>query len=322
MQYTTITSIFLLTISLLTQSTSAIGTLGINVASSGVDGNCRDSDSWSEALEKASAFTNYIKTYAVSDCNMLENIAPALNSNTNMKVWMGVWEVDEAHFDAEKDALTTYLPSISKNSIAGISVGSEALYRGDLTPQALASKISEIKSLLSDITDKDGNSYSGVSVGTVDSWNIWVNGTNAPAIQAADYIMVNAFPFWQYQTANNQSHSLVDDVMQAVKAIQEAKGTDDFYISVGETGAPTGGNELTSGQAPLTVDNASDLFQEGICTLLAYGIDVNIFELQDEPTKPLATADDGSSSDVERHWGVYDTDYNLKYSLTCSYGSN
>ena len=322
MQYSSITTIALLAVSLFTQSAYAIGTLGINVASSGADGNCRDSSSWSEALEKASAFTNYIKTYAVSDCNMLENIASALNSNTQMKVWMGIWEVDDDHFEAEKTALTTYLPTISKDSIAGISVGSEALYRGDLTPQSLASKISEIKTLLSDISDKDGNSYSDVSVGTVDSWNIWVNGTNAPAIEAADYIMVNAFPFWQYQTANNQSHSLVDDVMQAVKAIQEAKGTDDFYIAVGETGAPTGGTELTSGQAPLTVDNASDLFQEGICTLLAYGIDVNMFELQDEPTKPLATADDGSSSDVERHWGVYDTNYDLKYSLTCNYGSS
>ncbi len=68
-----------------------------------------------------------------------------------------------------------------------------------------------------------------------------------------------------------------------LKAIQEAKGTDDFYISVGETGALTEVMNWLLGQAPLTVDNASDLFQEGICTLLAYGIDVNIFELQDEP---------------------------------------
>lgn len=298
---------------------SAAGSLGINVASSDVSGNCRSTDDWAEALEKASAFSSTIKTYAVSDCNMLQNIAPALNSNGNMKVWMGIWEVDDAHYQAEKDALSTYLPTISTDYIAGISVGSEALYRGDLTPSALAAKISDIKSFLSGISDKNGNSYSGVMVGTVDSWNIWVNGTNSDVIQAADYIMVNAFPFWQYQTAANQSHSFVDDVMQAVQTIQSIKGTNDFYISIGETGAPTGGTSLTSGQAPLTVDNASDFFQEGICTLLAYGFDVNMFELQDEPTKPLATADDGSSSDVERHWGVYDTNYDLKYSLSCSY---
>ncbi|OBA27930.1 glycoside hydrolase [Hanseniaspora valbyensis NRRL Y-1626] len=298
---------------------SAVGSLGINVASADLDGNCRTTEEWEEALTKASAFSSTIKTYAVSDCNMLENIAPALNSNGNMKVWLGIWEVDDTHYQEEKDALSTYLPSISKDYISGVSVGSEALYRGDLTPAALAAKISDIKSLLADITDKDGNSYSETMVGTVDSWNIWVNSTNSDVITAADYIMVNAFPFWQYQTASNQSHSLVDDVMQAIQTIQTVKGTDDFYIAIGETGSPTGGTALTEGQAPLTVANAEALFQEGICTLLGYGIDVNLFELQDEPTKPLATADDGTSSDVERHWGVYDSDYNLKYSLTCDY---
>lgn len=298
---------------------AAAGSLGINVASSDASGNCRDTASWAEALEKASAFSSTIKTYAVSDCDMLANIASALNSNGNMKVWMGIWEVDDTHYAAEKAALSTYLPTISKDYVAGISVGSEALYRGDLTPSALAAKISDIKSLISGLSDKDGNSYADTMVGTVDSWNIWVNGTNADVIQAADYVMVNAFPFWQYQTAANQSHSLLDDVMQAVQTIQTIKGTDDFYIAIGETGAPTGGTSLTSGQAPLTVDNAESFFQEGICTLLAYGFDVNMFELQDEPTKPLATADDGSSSDVERHWGVYDTSYTLKYSLSCDY---
>ncbi|XBW36920.1 hypothetical protein QEN19_002499 [Hanseniaspora menglaensis] len=301
------------------EMSTAIGSLGINVASSDSTGTCRTTDSWNEALQKAASYFSTIKTYAVSDCDMLANIAPALNENTGVKVWMGIWEVDDAHYAAEKAALSTYLPTISKDSVAGFSVGSEALYRGDLTPSALADKINDIRSLISDISDKDGNSYSGTKVGTVDSWNLWVNGTNAPAIEASDYVMINAFPFWQYQTAANQSHSLVDDVMQALKSIQSIKGDDDFYVSIGETGAPTGGYALTTDQAPNTVDNAESLFQEGICTLLAYGIDVNMFELQDEPTKALATADDGTTSDVERHWGVYDTDYSLKYSLSCDY---
>lgn len=53
-----------------------------------------------------------------------------------------------------------------------MTVGSEALYRGDLTAEALLGKIQEIKRLLPD-----------TKVGTADSWNKFADGTANKIIQ-------------------------------------------------------------------------------------------------------------------------------------------
>ncbi|KAL6946782.1 hypothetical protein ACO0QE_001631 [Hanseniaspora vineae] len=298
-----------------------IGELGFNLPATDNNGNCKTTDDWVSDLETVKTYGSSVKIYAVSDCNALQTLGPAAEQVGSVKLWLGIWEVDDAHFEAEQNALSTYLPEIDSSLVNGFLVGSEALYRGDLSPSALAGKIQTIQKLVSNINDKNGKSYSGFPVGTVDSWNMFVNGTNAPAIEAADMIMVNAFPYWQGQDAANASYSFVDDIMQAVQSIQSIKGTD-FWIEVGETGHPTSGTTLQGkdGMSSVpSVDNAETLWQTGICALRAYGISVNVFEAFDEPWKPLATADTGQVSDVERHWGVWDSNGSLKYNITCGF---
>lgn len=78
-----------------------------------------------------------------------------------------------------------YLPNIKESTVAGFLVGSEALYRDDMTASQLADKINSVRDLVANIKDSEGNSYSGKQVGTVDSWNVLVAGYNAPAIQAS-----------------------------------------------------------------------------------------------------------------------------------------
>ncbi|KAH3674974.1 hypothetical protein WICPIJ_009390, partial [Wickerhamomyces pijperi] len=64
-------------------------------------------------------------------------------------ITLGIWPTPDSTFTAEKEALSSYLPNISKSTIKAFTVGSEALYRGDLTASELANDISEIKKLLS-----------------------------------------------------------------------------------------------------------------------------------------------------------------------------
>lgn len=253
-----------------------------------------------------------MKTYAVSDCNTLEILGPAAEA-AGFQVMFGIWPTDSAHFEAEQEALKNYLPTISKSTVKVFTVGSEALYRDDMTATELASAIDTIKSLLADIKDKNGESYGDVAVGTVDSWNVLVDGASLPAIKAADFVFANAFSYWQGQTMQNSSYSFFDDIMQALQTIQTAKGTTDLNFWVGETGWPTEGTNFDSSYP--SVANAKEFWQQGVCAMRAWGVNVCVFEAFDEAWKPNTSG----TSDVEKHWGVFDSSNSLKYSLDCGF---
>ncbi|KAJ8146675.1 hypothetical protein OY671_000283 [Metschnikowia pulcherrima] len=293
-------------------SASALGDLGFNLGVKDNEGNCKTTAEYENDFDHLKSYTSVVKTYAVSDCNTLEILGPAAES-ANFQVMFGIWPTDDDHFAAEKAALQTYLPTISKSTVKVFTVGSEALYRGDLTATELADAIDSVKDLLKSIKDKNGESYESVPVGTVDSWNVLVDAGSTAAIQSADFVFANAFSYWQGQTMQNASYSFFDDIMQALQTIQTVKGSTDIDFWVGETGWPTEGTSFES--ASPTLSNAKKFWQQAICAIRGWGINVCVFEAQDEAWKP----DTSGTSDVEKHWGVYDNSYNLKYSLDCSF---
>lgn len=276
------------------------------------DGNCKSASEYATDLSNLKSYTTIVKTYAVSDCNTLEMLGPAAES-AGFQVIFGIWPTDSAHFEEEKQALQDYLPKISKSTVKYFTVGSEALYRDDMTASELADAIDSIKDLLADIKDKNGDSYGDVQVGTVDSWNVLVDGGSLPAIKAADFVFANAFSYWQGQTMKNASYSFFDDIMQALQTIQTAKGSTDINFWVGETGWPTDGTNFESSYP--SVDNAKQFWKEAICAIRAWGINVCVFEAFDEAWKPNTSG----TSDVEKHWGVFDSSNSLKYSLGCDF---
>lgn len=257
-------------------------------------------------------YSKIIKTYAVSDCNTLQNLGPVAQK-AGFQMMVGIWPNDDAHFQAEKDALQQYLPWITVETVKVFTVGSEALYRKDLTADELADKINDIKSFLKGINDKNGKSYGSVQVGFVDSWNVLVDGASLPAIQAADFVFSNAFSYWQGQTNENASYSFLDDIMQSLQVIQTAKGSTDITFWVGETGWPSDGTNFEDSEP--SVENAKNYWQNAICALRGWGINVAVFEAFDEAWKPNTSG----TSDVEKHWGVWDANNKLKYPISCNF---
>lgn len=291
---------------------AAIGELAFNLGVKNNDGTCKTTNDYENDLKVLKSYTSTVKVYAASDCNTLENLGPAAEAE-GFNIFLGIWPNDEAHFQAEKNALSSFLPNLKSSTIAGFLVGSEALYRDDLTASRLADKINDIRNYVSNIKDSQGNSYSGKQVGTVDSWNVLVAGYNAPVITASDFVMANAFSYWQGQTMQNASYSFFDDIMQALQTIQGVKGSTDITFWVGETGWPTDGTNFEASYP--SVDNAKQFWKEGICAMRAWGVNVIVFEAFDEDWKPNTSG----TSDVEKHWGVWTSGDNLKYSLDCSF---
>lgn len=290
----------------------AVGNLGFNLGvKRNSDGQCKETADFLVDFKDMQAYTTLIRVYAMSDCNTLQNLAPALLAQPGFKAFLGVWPNDDAHFAAEKQALATYLPTISVDSVVAFIVGSEALYRKDMTAPELADKIAAIKQFITGIKDKDGRPYANVPVGLADSWNILVDGAAKPAIQASDIVLSNAFSYWQGQTQANASYSFFDDTMQALQAVQAIKGKSDVQFWVGETGWPTGGASFGVSEPSLV--NAAAYWQNAVCAIRAWGIDTLVFEAYDESWKP----DTSNIEGVEKFWGVLHDDGTPKYELAC-----
>lgn len=291
---------------------NAVSDLGFNLGVNKADGSCKVSSDLSSDLDTISSYTKLVKIYSVSTCNTLEMLGPLL-SEKGFQAVLSVWPTDSTKFQLEKDTLSSLLPTISTSDVKAILVGSEALYRGDLTASELSDSISQIKELVADIKDKDGNSYSGIPIGTVDSWNVLIDGANNEVLKTADVIYANAFSYWQGQAMNNASFSFFDDIMQALQSIQTAKGETDINFFVGETGWPTDGSNYENAYPSL--DNAKEFYKEAVCAMRGWGVNTFVFEAFDEPYKQ----EEKTSGDTEKYWGVWDSDRNLKYNLDCSF---
>ncbi|KAK3352378.1 glycoside hydrolase superfamily [Lasiosphaeria hispida] len=191
--------------------------------------------------------------------------------NTKTSLLLGIWcSAGDATFASElqalKSAIAKYGTDFTK-LVAGISVGSEDLYRISPTgllnkenpgaqPSTLARYIKEVRDAIS------GTSLAGAPIGHVDTWTAWVNGSNQAVIDASDWIGVDAYPYFQETQANSVANSkaLFDD---AVGATQAAVGGKPVWIT--ETGFPVSGK--TVGQAIPGLENAKTYWDQVGCPL-------------------------------------------------------
>ena len=115
-----------------------------------VNGHCRSEQEWEFAFNKLASFpgnTKTVRLYASSDCNTLANAVPAA-VRTGTELLVGLWTEDDAHFEAEKQALLQALQQYGKNWIAAVSVGSEDLYRKDTQASKLAAQINDVRGMM------------------------------------------------------------------------------------------------------------------------------------------------------------------------------
>jgi len=78
--------------------------------------------------------TKRIRIYSLSDCNQAKMVLIAAKKY-NLQVWLGIWVSDDAAaFQTEKDILSSLATAgLLDSTVLGIHVGSEAVYRKDVT---------------------------------------------------------------------------------------------------------------------------------------------------------------------------------------------
>lgn len=152
----------------------------------------------SNNLPGASGFSSarlYTMIQADTANTPISAIPAAISTNTTLL--LGLWA------SAGQDLITNEIAALTAaikqygtkftDLIVGISVGSEDLYRSSPTgilnksgvgaePAALVAYIKQVRDAIK------GTGAGSKPVGHVDTWNDWVNGSNAAVVQASDFI--------------------------------------------------------------------------------------------------------------------------------------
>ena len=248
------------------------------------------------ALKGADDFTGarlYTMIQEGTTNSPIEAIPAAIATKTTLL--LGLWASSPQNlFDNEiaalKSAISQY-PEL-KDLVTGISVGSEDLYRISVTglandptgvgqtPDTLISYIKQVRDALS------GTALSGVPVGHVDTWNAYINSSNAEVIAACDFLGLDEYPYFQTTDPNSidNSANLFFEAIDKVKSVASGK---DIWIT--EVGWPVSGKQ--SGAAVTGLENAETFWQEVACELINRDINFWWYMLQDAASPDFSVAD-------------------------------
>ena len=149
--------------------------------------------------------------------------------------------------------------------VAGISVGSEDLYRNSPTgiengewaganPGTLAGYIGRVRETIK------GTCLSSAPIGHVDTWTAYANGSNSALIEACDWLGMDAYAYFESTQPNaiRNGKKLFDAALGATKAAGHGKP-----VWITETGWPVSGKNF--GEAIASAENARTFYKEVGC---------------------------------------------------------
>ncbi|KAF2089124.1 glycoside hydrolase family 17 protein [Saccharata proteae CBS 121410] len=261
-----------------TISTAAAQYKGFNYGSTFTNGAAKQQSDFesdfktAQALVGTSGFASarlYTMIQSGTTNSPISAIPAAISTKTSLL--LGLWgSAGQANFDNELAALTSAIQQYGSqltDLIAGISVGSEDLYRISPTgienmsgagagPDELVSYITQVRNVIKD------TAISGAPVGHVDTWTAYVNASNNPLIAACDFLGMDAYPYFQNTMANGiaNAKALFYDALGQTKAASQG-----IPVWVTETGWPVSGP--TENLAVPGLDNAKTYWDEVGCSL-------------------------------------------------------
>ncbi|KAM3516327.1 hypothetical protein MY11210_000086 [Beauveria gryllotalpidicola] len=203
-------------------------------------------------------------------------IPAAITTKTNLL--FGLWaSAGQAQFDNEisalKKAAQQYCDQLD-GLVAGISVGSEDLYRDSDLGQAAGEDPGVGPNVLADYVRQTRDATKGTCletapIGHVDTWTAYANETNRQLSDMLDWVGMDAYPYYENQKDNGIENA--EALFQAAINNTNA-GTGNKPLWITETGWPVSGK--TENKAVASIENAQTFWREVGCPRFG---NVNIF---------------------------------------------
>jgi glucan endo-1,3-beta-D-glucosidase len=291
-------SILAATASLLATSATAAAIKGFNYGPTFTDGSYKSESDFQGEFTSAKNLVGPVhpftsaRLYTMIQGGTSDTPTSAIQAaiNTQTSLLLGLWaSAGQAtitnEINALKAAISQYGTAFT-SLIAGISVGSEDLYR--ITPTGIANNAgvgaapSDLTSYISQVRSAiAGTAASSAKVGHVDTWTAWVNGSNSAVVAASDFIGMDAYPYFQTTIANSIANGNATFWSAYDQTVAASQGKP---VWITETGWPVSGP--TANQAVPSIENAETYYHEVGCVAFS-NINTWWFTLQDDqPTTP------------------------------------
>lgn len=258
---------------------------------------CKTQERINQDLAQLKTITDRLRLYSLIDCTQNETVVPQaieLGFTLDIGLWVPDMSTDTTTFASEKESLSLLLEAgtIDASNVEGIQVGSEAIYRGDVTVAQAITNLQEVREIL--------DSYSvDIPLTIADISDTYMSYSDL--LDAVDYASINEFPFWEMadiDTAMTNFHNKYDVVETAAAALNKS-------VVIGETGWPTGGVDADASTA--SPENAAQYLQEFYDEATSNGWAYFYFSSYDEPYK---VTDENAT--VEGYFGIYNQSGTMK----------
>lgn len=234
-------------------------------------------------LELLSRQTNNIRTYSVAGT---QADIPRLAEEFGMRVTLGVWISGDIERNEQEIAKAIELANGSR-SVVRVTVGNEALFREEITPEALIAYIDRVRAAVK------------VPVTTSEQWHIWEQYPQLA--RHVDLIAAHILPYWEFVPMKDSTRFVLDRARDLKKLFPKKP------LLLSEVGWPSNGR--TRGGAEASPANQAIYLRTLVNALNAQGYNYFVIEAFDQPWK---TDDEGS---VGAYWGVYNFQRQPKFAF-------
>ena len=240
-------------------------------------------DQMRQDLAIMSKLTYNIRTFSVD--GTLGDI-PKLAEEFGLRVTLGIWISPDLERN-EREIQRAIEIANSSRSVVRVVVGNEALFREEITPQALIVLLDRVRAAVK------------VPVTTSEQWHIWEK--NPQLAKHVDLIAAHILPFWEFIPMDKAGQYVLDRARDLKKLFPKKP------LLLSEVGWPSNGR-MRGGNETSPADQAIYL-RTLVNKLNRQGYNYFVIEAFDQPWK---VSDEGSAG---AYWGVYNAARQQKFNF-------
>lgn len=240
-------------------------------------------DEMRQDLEQLSKLTDSIRIYTVDGT---QDQIPALAEEFGLRVTLGVWISPDQERN-EREIQRAIELANSSRSVVRVMVGNEALFRKEITPEALMQYLDRVRAAVK------------VPVTTSEQWHIWKE--HPELAKHVDLVAAHILPYWEFIPMKDAGQFVLDRARDLKRLFPKKP------LLLSEVGWPSNGR--IRGGAEATQADQAIYLRTLVNKLNRQGYNYFVIEAYDQPWK---ASDEGS---VGAYWGVFNAARQQKFNF-------